>query len=187
MPMVDHDSLPEDVHIRCLQPHADERGVLTEIFREEWAVGCDAVQWNLVHSAARVLRGVHVHTEHHDYVVVVGGVLVLGLHDMRPHSHSRGRSWVVTLDAATPTAVVIPPGVCHGFYFPVPSTHVYAVSHYWNPHDELGCRFDCDELGIDWPNGSPILSARDRDAGSYAELCRAFQDRQLASAPAAAS
>jgi dTDP-4-dehydrorhamnose 3,5-epimerase len=176
--MTSDDVLPDGVQIRSLKPHPDDRGVLTEIFRQEWTVGCDPVQWNVVHSAAAVLRGVHVHVNHSDYLVMIAGVMVLGMHDIRPESRSRGWSRMVTLEAAEPRAIIIPPGVCHGFHFPVPSTLVYAVSAYWNPRDELGCRFDCPELGLQWPNQAPRLSDRDRDAGSYAQMCAAFRDRQ---------
>ena len=175
--MAGDESLPDGVHIRPLRPHPDDRGVLTEIFRQEWTVGCDPVQWNVVHSAAGVLRGVHVHVDHSDYLVVIAGVLVLGTHDIRPQSRSGGRSRMVTLEAAEPRAITIPPGVCHGFYFPVPSTLVYAVSAYWNPRDELGCRFDCAELGLQWPNPAPRLSERDRDAGTYQQMRAAFREQ----------
>ncbi len=174
--MASDDFLPAGVRIQSLNPHRDDRGVLTEIFREEWAVGCDPVQWNVVHSAARVLRGVHVHVDHDDYLVVISGVLVLGLHDIRPESRSAGCSRLVTLETATPRAVTIPPGVCHGFYFPVPSTLVYAVSAYWNPRDELGCRFDRGELGLEWPDSTPLLSERDDRAGGYQQMCQAFHE-----------
>jgi len=174
------DNLPTGVHIQALKPHADERGVFTEIFREAWDVGCRAVQWNAVHSRAGVLRGVHAHVTHHDYLVVLSGVLVLGLHDVRRHGSSAGWSRIITLDAAAPQAITIPPGVCHGFYFPVPSTHVYAVSAYWNPQDELGCRFDSAELGLAWPDRDPLLSERDRQAGTYQEMCAAFDSRREA-------
>lgn len=178
--MVADDFLPAGVHIRALKPHPDERGVFTEIFREEWGVGCRAVQWNAVHSQAGVLRGVHVHVTHGDYLVVLSGVLALGLHDMRRHSRSLGWSRVITLQATAPRAITIPPGVCHGFYFPVPSTHVYAVSAYWNPQDELGCRFDSAELALNWPNGEPLLSERDSHAGTYRQMCEAFDRRREA-------
>ena len=38
--------------------HADARGSLTELFRDEWGTGIQPVQWNASHSAPNVLRGV---------------------------------------------------------------------------------------------------------------------------------
>lgn len=149
-----------------LTPHADERGGFVEVFREEWSTGPVPRQWNAVRSNPGVLRGVHVHAHHHDYLTVVSGTLVLGLHDLRPDSPSHGLAGFLTLSEATPAAVAIPPGVCHGFWFPEPSVHVYGVSEYWDVRDELGCRFDDPALGLDWPVEQPLLSPRDRGAGS---------------------
>ncbi len=183
--MASNEDLPDGVRTQLLTPHADDRGIFTEIFREEWSTGCAAVQWNAVHSVAGVLRGVHVHATHHDYLVVLSGVMVLGLHDIRPSSPTRGCSRLLTLDASAPRAITIPPGVCHGFYFPVASLHVYAVSAYWNPQDELGCQFDCRELELAWPTDTPRLSARDRMAGSYLQMCESYRARHDALAPGA--
>lgn len=165
-----NDRLPAKVAVRALVPHGDDRGVFTELFRDEWNTGMSPVQWNAVHSAQGVLRGVHVHVVHADYLTLVAGRMLLALHDMRPESPTAGLGAMLVLDAATPQAVLVPPGVCHGFYFPVPSTLVYSVSAYWNAFDELGCRFDDAAFDFDWPERQPSLSPRDRDAGTYAEM-----------------
>jgi len=55
-----------------LSTHWDARGALTEIFRGDWPDVAAPVQWNFVHSEANVLRGVHVHVTHVDYLVVRG-------------------------------------------------------------------------------------------------------------------
>ena len=55
-------SLPHDVEVIPLATHRDERGWLTEIYREKWPVGVQPCQWNATFSDANVLRGVHVHT-----------------------------------------------------------------------------------------------------------------------------
>ena len=162
--------IPSGVRIRPLQAHKDERGSFLEIFRTVWDTGCDPVQWNVVQSEAGVLRGVHVHVTHTDYLIVIAGTMLLGLHDLRPGTESGTKSCMLTLNAEQPIAVTIPPGVCHGFFFPVLTTHVYAVTSYWNPADELGCRFDAPELDLAWPNSTPLLSERDRYAPPYREM-----------------
>lgn len=168
-------NLPPGVQLHPLQPHKDDRGVFIEAFRKEWSTGCDPVQWNVVHSESEVLRGVHVHATHSDYLLVISGRMILGLHDLRPEVAEDRISGTVALEATNPTAVTIPPGVCHGFYFPEPSIHMYAVSHYWDVSDELGCRFDDAELHLTWPNAMPRLSNRDQQASTYA----AMRDRYL--------
>jgi dTDP-4-dehydrorhamnose 3,5-epimerase len=57
---------------------------------------------------------------------------------------------------------------------------VYAVSRYWNLDDEIGCRFDCDELGLDWPDQAPLLSERDRQPITYTQMCDAWLERHEA-------
>lgn len=157
-----------------LQTHVDERGDLTEVFRESWFDSFDLVQWNYVRSAANVLRGVHCHVDHSDMLVLAEGHMVLGLHDLRPGSASAGRSTLTEL-TSTSGALLIPPGVAHGFYFGERSVLLYAVTHMWNMDDELGCRWDDPELGLRWPCVSPRLSARDVTAGSLRDLRVAVQ------------
>lgn len=170
-------TLPEGVEVRPLKPHADSRGVFTELFRGEWVTGIDPVQWNAVRSVAGVLRGVHVHAYHTDYLTVVAGAMLLGLYDLRRGSSTSGLSAMISLSEDQPSAVTVPVGVCHGFYFATPSVHVYAVSKYWDGTDELSCRFDAPELGLSWPEARPILSDQDRLAGSFASMRAAFESR----------
>lgn len=132
------------------------------------------VQWNLVNSRPNTLRGVHVHVAHWDYLCVVSGEMLLGLHDMRPHSPTYRLAVQQRLSGAAPCSIAIPPGVAHGFYFASETCYFYAVSHYWNLSDELGCRWDDPELGLSWPTKSPLLSERDASAPSHGELARAF-------------
>lgn len=155
--------LPDGVKLIELTPHADDRGVFTELYREEWGSGVAPIQWNAVHSKAGVLRGVHVHPRHADYLTMAAGHMTLGLCDLRPESPTHMLALTVELNTEAPLAGVIPPGVAHGFYFNEDSIHVYAVSHYWDMADELGCRWDDPALGIPWRHETAQIS--DRDAG----------------------
>jgi dTDP-4-dehydrorhamnose 3,5-epimerase len=166
--------LPEGVVIHPLTPHQDPRGMLVEIFRESWDLGCRPVQWNALTSAAGVLRGVHVHVRHVDHLVLAVGRILLGLHDLRPWSPTSGASQLIELDASVPRAVIVPVGVAHGLYSPEPSLLVYGASHYWDPNDELGCRWNSEELRLAWPATTPTLSERDATAGDYPDLLEAF-------------
>lgn len=155
-------TLPDGVRLARLEPHCDDRGSFLELFRREWDTGVDPVQWNAVKSEAGVLRGVHVHPRHDDYLTLVSGRVTVGLCDLRPGSPTVDAAACVELDQERPTAVSIPHGVAHGFYFHLPSTHIYAVSHYWDVADELGCRWDDPDLGIPWPQDDARISARDK-------------------------
>ena len=162
--------LPHDVSLLELTPHADDRGIFTELFRVSWEPGVAPAQWNAVRSEPNVLRGVHAHVRHTDYLTVVAGRATIGLHDLRSGSPTEGLGTTVELDASAPAALVIPVGVAHGFYFHEPSIHVYAVSHEFDPADELGCRWDDPALDIAWPCTDPLLSQRDQGLGPLTEL-----------------
>jgi len=162
--------VPRGVEVLPLQAHFDDRGRFTEIYRDEWRLGPRPVQWSMVRSAANVLRGVHVHALHVDYLTMAHGELVLGLRDLRPSSPSHGLSVLLTLSAEDPHLVVIPVGVAHGFYFPKPACHIYSVTTAFDGSDEFGCRWDDPGLELSWPCSAPLLSERDRAAGPLSKL-----------------
>lgn len=98
-----------------LQPNLDERGSLIEIFREEWPLGARPVQWNAVLSHPGVLRGVHVHARHDDYIALIRGRVTIGLSDLRRGSPTHGLGILVEVDEGRPCALAIPPGVRMGY------------------------------------------------------------------------
>jgi dTDP-4-dehydrorhamnose 3,5-epimerase len=170
--------LPAGTTLHALQPHADDRGSFTELYRAEWGTGVEPIQWNAVRSEAGVVRGVHVHLRHDDYLTVPFGRAFVGLRDLRVGSSTEGLTALVELGEDRPGALVIPHGVAHGFYFERPSLHVYAVSEYWDLSDELGCRWDDPELEIPWPVPSARVSARDAAAQPLRALLEELEPSQ---------
>ncbi len=162
--------LPAGTLHRTLEPHVDDRGCFTELYRNEWDTGVAPIQWNAVRSEAGVLRGVHVHLRHDDYLTVPVGRASVGLRDLRSGSPTEGLAAIVALGADRQAALAIPHGVAHGFYFHEPSLHVYAVTRYWDPSDELSCRWDDPELEIPWPVQSARVSERDAASQSLRAL-----------------
>lgn len=170
--------LPAGTVLRSLQAHADARGAFTELYRKEWGTGVQPIQWNAVRSEEGVLRGVHVHIRHDDYLTVPVGRASVGLKDLRRGSPTEGLAALVELGEERPAALVIPHGVAHGFYFHEPSLHVYAVSEYWDPGDELACNWADPELGIPWPVATARVSDRDRNAQPLQTLLAALEPSQ---------
>ena len=162
--------VPLGVQLLPLETHIDNRGTFSEIYREEWGLGARPVQWNMVRSAANVLRGVHVHTRHADLLTVAAGELILGLRDLRSFSPSYGLSVMLNLSADDAHLAVIPVGVAHGFFFPGPACHIYAVTTAFDGSDEFGCRWDDPALELNWPCTDPVVSERDTGAAPLAEL-----------------
>jgi dTDP-4-dehydrorhamnose 3,5-epimerase len=162
-------ALPAGVNLIPLKSHADGRGDLTEIFRNEWFESSSPVQWQVTRTEANALRGVHAHARHWDYYCLVAGEMVVGLHDLRPGSSS-ALTAMLRMSGERLQLLAVPIGVAHGLYSPTPSTLMVGTSTYYDSADHRGCRWNDSELGLKWPCTSPVLSAKDRDAGSYAEL-----------------
>ena len=168
---LDCSGLPCGVVVRNITSHRDNRGSLAELFRAEWP-GLPAMpQWNFAENNSNVLRGMHVHVKHSDYLVVLQGELIVGLVDLRPESSTRYLRCMVTLNSKALRTLFIPPGVVHGFYSPNQSIVVWGMSHGWTMDDEIECHWSDPELQLNWPvRTSPVLSRRDTEAGSFSAL-----------------
>ena len=171
-------ALPNGVSVTRLDMHRDDRGVFTEVFRREWRLGIDPVQWNAVSSEAGVLRGVHVHPRHDDYLILLRGQAAIGLKDLRQGSATQGLPALVELEADNMAGILIPHGVAHGFYFHEPSIHLYAVSHCWDPADEKACLWSDPALGIPWPVATARVSDRDAGAQPLSRLLDELESEQ---------
>lgn len=170
--------LPAGVKLIPLTMYSDERGCFTEIFREEWQIGIKPLQWNFVASCAGVLRGVHVHIKHDDYLIALKGQVIIGLRDLRINSPTKNQTALVELDGNKLKGIFIPHGVAHGFYFRTDALHIYSVSEYWNMTDELGCHWTDPDLEIPWPMQTAKVSERDANAISYKELLLQLENYQ---------
>jgi len=169
------------VKLHELVQNDDARGSFTEFYRAMWIDGPPSAQFNLVRSNPKTLRGIHVHVRHWDYLVVVQGVMHLCVGDLRTSSSTFGAWDAIVLDSSRPQAAVIPPGVAHGFYFPQSCTHLYGISEYWCPEEEMGCHWADPSLKLGWNvDAQPILSARDSSLGSLKNLLRQLEPYQHA-------
>jgi len=172
-PAPSDDALPPGVALYPLPVHPDARGRVGEFFPADAAAVFPATQWAFGVSTANVLRGMHVHLRHRDWLVVVDGLLWTGLCDLRAGSPAFGRGRLLRLRGATPAALHIPPGVAHGFLSPVPSVFVLGSDRPYDLTDELGCQWNDPGLGVAWPlDATPLLSERDRALPPLAELLR---------------
>lgn len=160
-------SLPDGAALLPLKSHVDNRGDLTEVFRNEWHSSPLPAQWTLCRAKANALRGIHVRRHAWEYACAIGGEVLVGLHDLRPHQ-SAIRPAMFRLTTTKPHLLVIPSGIAYGFYSPHGSTLILGTSEGPDPQDHLSCRWDSPELGLNWPCVAPELSEEDRCAGSYA-------------------
>ena len=169
--------------------HADSRGAFREVWRASAfpalstaETGAPAgseprfVQANLSSSAAGVLRGLHYHRRQLDYWIVLTGRAFVALVDVRPVAAGVGPAAVETRELAADDWVVIPAGVAHGFLALEALELLYLVTNEYDGNDELGFAWDDPLAAVPWPpvdetpDGSPILSDRDRTNPSLTEL-----------------
>jgi|CXWL01.1.fsa_nt_gi dTDP-4-dehydrorhamnose 3,5-epimerase len=172
----------ESVIVRRLSAHADARGSFGEIYSDAWGLPISPRQWSWVRSTPGSLRGMHVHVRHHEYVCVIAGRALIGLHDLRPYSSTSGQSQLIELTADDPACIAFPSGIVHGWYFPEGGAHLQAVSEPYLEYggdDNLGCRYDDPDLGIAWPGVPTHLSARALAFPSLKDLRARIQPRLL--------
>jgi len=107
-----------DVHgvsVRPLRSVPNERGVLMEVARvdDEWFPGFGQVY--VTTTRPGVVKAWYRHREQVDTIALVRGTVVLGIHDDRQGSPTRGTTQIVAMDEEHPQLVVVPPMVWHGF------------------------------------------------------------------------
>ena len=164
------DSLPDGCLIVDLSMYEDSRGCFTELLRQSWIPHFKPNQINFVRSVPNVLRGLHVHRYHSDFLVFVAGTAIIALKDLRPTSSSFMHGGLFTFSASKLQGILIPPGVGHAFYFPDSGAHLYAVDRYFDGSDEYGCMFNDPHLHLPWPCSAPLLSERDQQLPSLNAL-----------------
>jgi dTDP-4-dehydrorhamnose 3,5-epimerase len=104
-----------DVIIKKLGKFSDERGWLAEIFRDD-EIKYHPVMAYVSVTRPGVTRGPHEHKAQSDFFVFVGpGSFNLYLWDNRQTSATFGQNEVLEVGENNPVAVLVPPGVVHGY------------------------------------------------------------------------
>jgi|SRR6516165_8214924 dTDP-4-dehydrorhamnose 3,5-epimerase len=179
-----HDVLPS-VKLIIPKRHADERGFLSETWREEEVREAGApvhfVQENhcLTH-AVGTIRGLHFQVgdaAQCKLVRCIRGSILDVVVDIRRGSPNFGCHAVQVLSEENWCQLYIPIGFAHGYCTLRPNTEVlYKVSSYYDPKAERGLAWNDPELKIEWPvtSESAIMTARDRNFPMLAELPEFF-------------
>ncbi|MET8697637.1 dTDP-4-dehydrorhamnose 3,5-epimerase family protein [Kitasatospora sp. NPDC004723] len=160
------------------QQHGDPRGLFMEWYRFDRlseVVGhpLRMAQGNLSVSAKDVVRGIHfadVAPGQAKYVSCVRGAVLDVIVDLRVGSPTFGRWEFVRLDDVDRRSVYISEGLGHGFCaLSDDATLSYVCSETYNPTGEHAVHPLDPDLAIEWPAGTPQLSARDAAAPTLAE------------------
>lgn len=165
---------PKLIHPRVF---ADERGFFMESYH---APGFEAlglptlwVQDNHSRSSKGTLRGLHFQAGEGQAKLVrcVRGAIWDVVVDIRPDSPTWGEWEAVELSEENKTMLFIPTGFAHGFVVLSESAEVlYKCSRVYDAALESGIAWDDPQIAVAWPIADPILSQRDRQNISLADL-----------------
>lgn len=145
----------EGVRVRELRKNVDDRGYLMELLRADWSdifkkFGQAYVSLN--HPG--VIRGWHYHKVQYDIFVCVAGMIKVPLYDGRRDSPTQGRIDEHVIGVDRPLAILIPPGVYHGYMTlgTEPSLLLNFPSELYRSDDpdEHRVPYDSPEIGYDW-------------------------------------
>ena len=115
-------------------------------------------------TASGTLRGMHyVQAPETKLVRCVRGRIFDVAVDLRPDSATR-HQWIgMDLDAIQANALLIPPGVAHGFLtLEADSDVLYQIDRLYMPGGDRGVRWDDPVFAIQWPATPTIINERDR-------------------------
>ncbi len=152
----------------------DNRGYFLELFRKDELAKITNqafVQDNYSYSNKGVLRGFHFQRppfEQTKLVVVLEGMVLDVVVDIRENSATFGQHYKCVLNGAKFNMLLVPSGFAHGFLALENSRFFYKCSSFYNREADAGFRWDDPTLGIEWPNGDFILSDKDRDLPDFA-------------------
>ena len=155
----------------------DARGFFFEIFHADRyakaGLAQPFVQDNMSRSVRGTLRGLHFQypKPQGKLVTVLRGAVRDIVVDIRAGSPTFGKHLAVDLDDENRRQLWVPRGFAHGFGVHSDSADFfYKCDELYSPADEKVLRWDDPALGIDWGVEHAILSPRDQEGRTLAQL-----------------
>ena len=159
-------------------PHRDERGFFTRTFDAEVAraAGVDPhafLQDSLSRSHCGVVRGLHLRSGRGEAKLVrcSAGAIFDVVVDLRADSPTYGQWESFELTGENQVSIFIPAGFAHGFQaLTEPADTSYRIDRLHDPAEDITIAYDDPRLSIPWPLPVTMVSVRDRDAPTLADL-----------------
>jgi len=157
--------------------HRDSRGFFIETYHQgqfaDLGIADTFVQDNHSRSSKGTLRGLHYQLRRPQAKlcrVVEGEALDVAV-DIRVGSPHFGKWTSVLLSAEQHNQIYVPIGFAHGF-LAISGTvqFLYKCSDFYNPADEHGIAWNDPDLRIRWDATAPIISARDAQYPTLAQV-----------------
>lgn len=144
----------DGVETKQLAKHADDRGFLMEILRNDDSIFTKFGQCYVSMNYPGVVRAWHWHEKQDDFFVVVKGMIKVGLCDMREASPTRGEVNEFYLGENNNILLKIPIGVAHGYRTigVEPSLLVNFPSKPYDPEDpdEYRLPWNTEDIPFNW-------------------------------------
>src|SRR5690606_16805953 len=103
--------------------------------------------------------------------VISGSVLDVVV-DLRTGSRTFGQVYTCRLDSERRNMLLVPEGFAHGFVALEESIFYYKCSNVFHKESESGIHWNDPDLNIQWPVENPIVSQKDKELPTFAELLR---------------
>lgn len=141
--------------MRELRKNADDRGFLMEVLRSDWSdVFRQFGQAYVSLNYPGVIRAWHFHQKQWDVFICVAGMIKVALYDRRDGSQTRGQIDEFAMGEHHPLALVIPPGVLHGYQTVgvEPALLLNFPTELYDPArtDEFRLPYDTEEIPYTW-------------------------------------
>lgn len=156
----DSAALIHGVRIEPLCVYPDDRGFFMELARlggaglaEKMLPGEEArIQISATLTYPATIKAIHYHFEQTDLWLPISGMLQVFLCDLRRASPTFGKLNTLFVGTFRPWAVLIPPGVAHGYKVTgvEPAMLVYLTNRFYNPSDEGRLPYDHPGIAYDW-------------------------------------
>ena len=157
--------------------HKDDRGFFLETYHgRKYAKGGvvdNFVQDNHSRSTKGILRGLHVQLRRPQGKLVraLQGEIFDVAVDIRKGSPTFGQWLGVSLSGENFKQLYVPAGFAHGFCVVSDTAEVaYKCTDFYDPESEVSVLWNDPAIGIEWPTGEPILSGKDADGKTLAQL-----------------
>jgi dTDP-4-dehydrorhamnose 3,5-epimerase len=151
----------QDVIIKELEVHPDERGTFTEIIRSTDNFFTEGFgQLSHSYMVDGVVKAWHIHKTQIDWWYVAEGTIKAVLYDQRENSATFRKfdEFIIGRDGRK-IVVKIPPGVAHGLkVISGPAHLIYVTSSVYNPDEEGRIAYNDPIIGYDWIQGKFITN-----------------------------
>ncbi|MCF7845656.1 MAG: dTDP-4-dehydrorhamnose 3,5-epimerase family protein [Candidatus Peribacteraceae bacterium] len=144
----------EGVQIFEIKKHADDRGFLSELWRDSKVSKFTPKQANFTVAHPGVIKAFHFHKRQSDLWFCTSGNLEAVLYDLRKDSKTSGATQRIILGEHNSAAILIPPEVAHGYRVlgNEPAGLVYLVDQEYDPEnpDEGRIPHDDQKIAFNW-------------------------------------